>query len=85
VGWLIYKLTKNDTATLAHQDFSIMKAYLDALSHEKIEYKQDIRNKITHVVPGPEIIRYMSYLESLVLQLFEQNAEFGPDILIHIE
>ncbi|CAG8636940.1 15848_t:CDS:10, partial [Dentiscutata erythropus] len=84
IRWTIYKLTKSDRLTLAHEEFAKIKSCLNVLSSEQVEYICDTRSKMTIVIPGADFIQFMYYLESLIFQLFEKHIEYGPDILIYI-
>ncbi|CAG8593277.1 5979_t:CDS:1, partial [Racocetra persica] len=85
IGWTIYKLTKSDKLTLAHDKFAKIKSYLNVLSSEQVEYIYETRSKTTTVIPGAEFIQFMYYLELLILQLFEKHIEYGPNILTYID
>ncbi|CAG8835746.1 6292_t:CDS:2, partial [Racocetra persica] len=83
--WTIYKLTKSDRLTLAHEEFAKIESCLNVLSSEQVEYICDTRSKTTIVIPGADFIQFMYYLESLIFQLFEKHLEYRPDILIYID
>lgn len=84
IGWIIYKLTKNDNITRSHSEFKIICAHLKILSSEQVIYEQDIRSQTTNVIPGHEFLDFMYKMESLILLLFEKHVEFGPNILQYI-
>ncbi|CAG8635904.1 4099_t:CDS:2, partial [Ambispora leptoticha] len=75
---------ENDPLIMAYQDFTKIKLYLDILSTEHVEYVRDICSKTITIIPGTDFIRFIYYLKSLILQLFEKHIEYGPDILIYI-
>jgi len=84
VGWVIYKLTKNDHITKSHSEFESICVHLKVLNSEQVAYEQDVRSQITNVIPGHEFLEFMYKMESLVLLLFEKHKEFGPNILQYI-
>ncbi len=42
VGWVIYKLTKNDHITKSHSEFESICIHLKALNSEQVVYEQDV-------------------------------------------
>src|SRR5437667_2617771 len=76
VGWIIYKLTKNDNITKSHSEFETICAHLKVLSSEQVIYEQDVRSQTTNVIPGHEFLEFMYKMESLILLLFEKHKEF---------
>jgi len=84
IGWIIYKLIKNDNITKSHPEFETISTHLMILSSEQVVYEQDVRSKITNVIPGQKFLEFMYKVESLVLLLFEKHKEFGPNILQYI-
>ncbi|PKK58517.1 hypothetical protein RhiirC2_720463 [Rhizophagus irregularis] len=84
VGWIIYKLTKNDHVTKSHSQFKDICTYLEILNSEQVIYEKDVRSQITNVIPGQKFLEFMYKMESLILLLFEKYEEFGPNILQYI-
>lgn len=84
VGWLIYKLLKNDKVTQSHGNFATIRKVLGALASERIEHVPEMRTQITNFVPGENMMKFMYLLESLVLKLFDKYEKYGADILIYI-
>ena len=84
VGWIIYKLTKNDHVTKLHSQFKVICTHLKILSSEQIVYEQDVRAQTTNVISGQKFLKFMYEMESLILLLFEKHEEFGPNILQYI-
>ncbi len=84
VGWIIYKLTKNDHVTKSHSQFKAICTHLKILSSEQIVYEQDVRTQTTNVIPGQKFLKFIYEMESLILLLFEKHEEFGPNILQYI-
>jgi hypothetical protein len=84
VGWIIYKLTKNDSVTKSHSELKIICAHLNILNSEQVVYEKDVRSQITNVIPGREFLEFMYKVESLILLLFKKHKEFGPNILHYI-
>ena len=84
IGWILYKLTKNDHITRSHPEFETISAHLMALNSEQVVYEQDVRSQTTNVVPGQKFLEFMYKVESLVLLLFEKHVVFGPNILQYI-
>ncbi|RHZ60331.1 hypothetical protein Glove_355g33 [Diversispora epigaea] len=64
IGWLIYKLTKNDYITRGHSKFEIICAHLKVLSSEQIIYEQDVQF-------GPNILQYIHNNLSNNVPMFE--------------
>ncbi|GES87690.1 hypothetical protein GLOIN_2v1776914 [Rhizophagus clarus] len=85
VGWVVYKLVKSDNITKSHPHFKAICAYLEILNSEQVIYEQDVRSKITNVIPGQEFLEFMYKIESLILLLFEKHKELGPNILQYIQ
>ncbi|GBB97397.1 hypothetical protein RclHR1_29880001 [Rhizophagus clarus] len=85
VGWVVYKLVKSDNITKSHPHFKAICAYLEILNSEQVIYEQDVRSKITNVIPGQEFLEFMYKIESLILLLFEKYKELGPNILQYIQ
>ena len=42
IGWILYKLTKNDHITRSHPEFETISAHLMALNSEQVVYEQDV-------------------------------------------
>jgi len=84
VGWIIYKITKNDKITKSHPEFEIICTHLKILNSEQVIYEKDVRSQTTNVIPGREFLEFMYKMESLILLLFEKHKEFGPNILQYI-
>ena len=84
VGWVVYKLTKNDNITRSHPEFEAISTHLMTLNSEQVVYEQDVRSQTTNVIPGQKFLEFMYKIESLVLLLFEKHVEFGPNILHYI-
>lgn len=84
VGWILFKLTKDDKVMMSHPKFGIMRSLLNNLSSENIEYVHEIRSKTTNIIPGSEIMDFMYHFESVIVQLFEKHNELGPNILHYI-
>ncbi|PKY34245.1 hypothetical protein RhiirB3_532766 [Rhizophagus irregularis] len=84
VGWIIYKLTKNDNTTKSHSEFETICTHLMILNSEQVVYEQDVRSQTTNVIPGHEFLEFMYKMESLILLLFEKHREFSPNILQYI-
>jgi len=47
-----------------------------------IQYVRDTRSRITSVVAGDDFVRFMYYLESLIL---EKHTKCGPKIIVYID
>ena len=62
-----------------------MHTLLGALCTEKVEYVAETKTRTTNIIPGPEFIRFMYYLESLVIELFKKHNELGPNILRYVK
>ena len=84
VGWIVYKLTKNDNITKSHPEFDIICTHLKILSSEQVVYEKDVWSQTTNVIPGQEFLEFMYKMESLILLLFEKHEEFEPNILQYI-
>ncbi|UZO29391.1 uncharacterized protein OCT59_022869 [Rhizophagus irregularis] len=84
IGWIVYKLTKNDNITKSRPEFEAIKTHLMTLNSEQVVYEQDVRSQTTNVIPGLKFLEFMYKIESLVLLLFEKHTEFGPNILQYI-
>ena len=84
VGWVVYKLTKNDNITRSHPEFEAISTHLMTLNSEQVVYEQDVRSQTTNVIPGQKFLEFMYKIELLVLLLFEKHTEFGPNILQYI-
>ncbi len=84
VGWIVYKLTKNDNITKSYPEFEAISTHLMTLNSEQVVYEQDVRSQTTNVIPGQKFLEFMYKIESLVLLLFEKHTEFGPNILQYI-
>jgi len=84
VGWIVYKLTKNDNITKSYPEFEAISTHLMTLNSEQVVYEQDVRSQTTNVIPGQKFLEFMYKIESLVLLLFEKHMEFGPNILQYI-
>jgi len=84
IGWVIYKLTKNDYITKSHSEFEAIGTHLMILNSEQVVYEQDVRSQTTNIIPGQKFLEFMYRIESLVLLLFEKHREFGPNILQYI-
>jgi hypothetical protein len=84
VGWIVYKLTKNDHITKSRPEFEVINTHLMTLNSEQVVYEQDVRSQTTNVIPGQKFLEFMYKIESLVLLLFEKHTEFGPNILQYI-
>ena len=84
VGWVIYKLTKNDHIIKSHSEFKSICVHLKVLNSEQVVYEQDVRFQTTNVISGREFLEFMYKMESLVLLLFEKYKEFDPNILQYI-
>ncbi|PKY61558.1 hypothetical protein RhiirA4_486695 [Rhizophagus irregularis] len=69
----------------SHPKFPIMHTLLGALCTEKVEYVAETKTRTTNIIPGPEFIRFMYYLESLVIELFKKHNELGPNILRYVK
>jgi hypothetical protein len=82
VGWVLFKLTKDDKVMMSHPKFGIMCSLLNNLSSENIEYLHEIRSKTTNIIPGSEVMDFMYHFESVIIQLFEKHNELGPNIYI---
>ena len=79
IGWITYNLTKSDVHTR-------IRSCLNILSTEHmIQYVRDTRSRITSVVAGDDFVRFMYYLESLILELFEKHTKYGPNVLVYID
>jgi hypothetical protein len=84
VGWVVYKLTKNDHITKSCSEFESICVHLKVLNSEQVVYERDVRSQTTNIIPGREFLEFMYKMESLVLLLFEKHKEFGPNILQYI-
>ncbi|GBC17438.2 hypothetical protein GLOIN_2v1803661 [Rhizophagus irregularis DAOM 181602=DAOM 197198] len=85
IGWVLFKLLKRDHLMNFHPKFPIMHTLLGALCTEKVEYVAETKTRTTNIIPGPEFIRFMYYLESLVIELFKKYNELGPNILRYVK
>ncbi|GBB84076.1 hypothetical protein RclHR1_10700004 [Rhizophagus clarus] len=59
VRWVVYKLVKSDNITKSYPHFKAICAYLEILNSEQVIYEQDVRSKITNVIPGQEFLEFM--------------------------
>ncbi|CAJ0751439.1 9385_t:CDS:2 [Entrophospora sp. SA101] len=84
VGWVLFKLTKDDKVMMSHPKFGIMRSLLKNLCSENVEYVHEIHSQTTNIIPGPEIMDFMYHFESIIIQLFEKHHELGPNILHYI-
>nr|CAG8602237.1 16007_t:CDS:2 [Entrophospora candida] len=84
VGWVLFKLTKDDKVMMSHPKFGIMCSLLKNLCSENVEYVHEIHSQTTNIIPGPEIMDFMYHFESIIIQLFEKHHELGPNILHYI-
>ncbi|RHZ60077.1 hypothetical protein Glove_359g27 [Diversispora epigaea] len=84
IGWIIYKLTKSDNLTKSHSKFEAICTHLMVLNSEKVIYDQGVRSQVTNIIPGPEFLKFMYKMESIILLLFEKYEEFGSNILLYI-
>ncbi|RHZ81760.1 hypothetical protein Glove_117g324 [Diversispora epigaea] len=84
VGWIIYKLIRNNSITKSHPKYEIICAHLKVLSSGQVVYEKDIRSQVTNIIPGRDFLSFMSKIESLILLLFEMHENLGPNILQYI-
>ncbi|GBB83400.1 hypothetical protein RclHR1_10110012 [Rhizophagus clarus] len=73
-------LTSKDIVTLNQAESSKFSYII-----EKVEYVAETKTRTTNIIPGPEFIRFMYYLESLVIELFKKHNELGPNILRYVK
>ncbi|RHZ82966.1 hypothetical protein Glove_102g94 [Diversispora epigaea] len=84
IGWIIYKLTKNDYMTRSHPKFETICIHLKILNLEVIVYDQNIRSQVTNIIPEQDFLDFMYRMESIVLLLFEKREKFSSNILQYI-
>ena len=58
---------------------------LRSLCNEKVEYVLETKSQTTNIIPGSEFVQFMYHLESLMIELFEQHNELGPNILRYVK